>query len=79
MLVDFIGILKSKSINSFFKIAHVTKIWKQDEKHRYMIRIKRWARMVVELTSDLSPLDIDDGMRVGVDTSIAGRYRVSVF
>ena len=42
--------------------------------HRYMINVKQIAKFVVALGDNVSPMDIEEGMRVGVDRS--GKYQV---
>ena len=41
---------------------------------RYMINVKQIAKFVVALGENVSPMDIEEGMRVGVDRS--GKYQV---
>ncbi len=41
---------------------------------RYMINVKQIAKFVVALGDNVSPMDIEEGMRVGVERS--GKYQV---
>ena len=41
---------------------------------RYVINVKQIAKFVVNLGDNVSPMDIEEGMRVGVDRS--GKYQV---
>ncbi|KAI6238371.1 26S proteasome regulatory subunit 7 [Aphelenchoides fujianensis] len=53
------------------QVARCTKIIKHTENgqecNRYLICIKNFAKFVVELGEGVSPTDIEEGMRVGVD------------
>jgi len=58
------------------QIARCTKIIdKGTEDAKYMINIKQIAKFVVGLADDVSPTDIDEGMRVGVDRS---KYQIHI-
>merc|ERR1711966_518026 len=45
---------------------------------RYVIKIREFAKFVVGLGEKLSAQDIEEGMRVGVDTSHGGKYRIQI-
>ncbi len=51
------------------QVARCTKILTSGQK--YIIAIKQFAKFVVGLKNDLSPLDIEEGMRVGYRSLIA--------
>jgi len=45
---------------------------------RYIIKIREFAKFVVGLGEKLSAQDVEEGMRVGVDTSHGGKYRIHI-
>merc|ERR1712060_497635 len=45
---------------------------------KYVIKIREFAKFVVGLGEKVSATDIDEGMRVGVDTSHGGKYRIQI-
>jgi len=45
---------------------------------RYVIKIREFAKFVVGLSEKLSAQDVEEGMRVGVDTSHGGKYRIHI-
>ena len=45
---------------------------------RYIIKIREFAKFVVGLGEKLSAQDVEEGMRVGVDTSHGGKYRIQI-
>eukprot|EP00392_Amoebophrya_sp_AT5.2_P000765 g766.t1 len=45
---------------------------------RYMIKIREFAKFVVGLGEKLSAADVEEGMRVGVDVSHGGKYRIQI-
>lgn len=52
------------------QVARCTKIIQDDkdaEKSKYVINVKQIAKFVVNLGERVSPTDIEEGMRVGVD------------
>ena len=50
------------------QVGRVTKIISEDvENPMYMVKIKQFAKYVVDLGKDVAPVDIEEGMRVGVD------------
>merc|ERR1711998_502734 len=52
------------------QVARCTKIINADtENAQYMINVKQIAKFVVALGDNVSPMDIEEGMRVGVDRS----------
>lgn len=55
------------------QVARCTKIIEPGQK--YIISIKQFAKFVVALKDDLSPLDIEEGMRVGVERQ---KYSISL-
>ncbi|KAI6179969.1 26S proteasome regulatory subunit 7 [Aphelenchoides besseyi] len=58
------------------QVARCTKIMKTEgQDTRYLINIKQFAKFVVELGENVSPTDIEEGMRVGVDR---GKYQIQL-
>ena len=52
------------------QVARCTKIIQDEkdaEKSKYVINVKQIAKFVVKLGERVSPTDIEEGMRVGVD------------
>ncbi len=49
------------------QVARCNKIIKDDKEAKYVIHIKQIAKFVVKLSEKLSPTDVEEGMRVGVD------------
>lgn len=45
---------------------------------KYVIKIREFAKFVVGLGEKVSATDIEEGMRVGVDTSHGGKYRIQI-
>jgi len=45
---------------------------------KYVIKIREFAKFVVGLGEKVSGTDIEEGMRVGVDTSHGGKYRIHI-
>merc|ERR1719203_1493586 len=45
---------------------------------KYVIKIREFAKFVVGLGEKVAATDIDEGMRVGVDTSHGGKYRIQI-
>jgi len=45
---------------------------------KYIIKIREFAKFVVGLGEKVSATDIEEGMRVGVDTSHGGKYRIMI-
>ena len=43
---------------------------------KYVIKIREFAKFVVGLGEKVSGTDIEEGMRVGVDTSHGGKYQI---
>merc|ERR1711988_1790829 len=59
------------------QVARCTKIINADtENSQYMINVKQIAKFVVALGDNVSPMDIEEGMRVGVDRS--GKYQIQL-
>ncbi len=57
-------------------VGRITKILDKDTDHtRYIIHIRQNAKYVVDLNDQLSPTDVEEGMRVGVDKK---KYRISL-
>ena len=57
-------------------IGRITKILDPNTDHtRYIVRIRRQSKYLVELNEELSPTDVEDGMRVGVDKK---KYSISL-
>ena len=49
-------------------VGRIIKIMDKDTDHtRYMIHLRKIAKYVVELSDQLSPTDVEEGMRIGVD------------
>jgi len=56
------------------QVARCTKIIKSDSHDtRYLINVRQLAKFVVDLADTVSPTDIEEGMRVGVDRT---RYQI---
>lgn len=49
------------------QVARCNKIIKDGGEDKYVIHIKQIAKFVVKLGEKLSPTDVEEGMRVGVD------------
>ncbi|VDP94259.1 unnamed protein product [Echinostoma caproni] len=50
------------------QVARCTKIINADpEEPKYIINVKQFAKFVVDLADTVAPIDIEEGMRVGVD------------
>merc|ERR1719272_2361282 len=45
---------------------------------KYIIKIREFAKFVVGLGEKVAATDIEEGMRVGVDTSHGGKYRIQI-
>merc|ERR1712195_245341 len=59
------------------QVARCTKIINSDtDDAKYMINVKQIAKFVVALGENVSPMDIEEGMRVGVDRS--GKYQIQL-
>mmetsp|Transcript_11167 Transcript_11167/g.25371 ORF Transcript_11167/g.25371 Transcript_11167/m.25371 type:complete len:441 (-) Transcript_11167:62-1384(-) len=61
------------------QVARCTKIidpGTDDAKH--VIKIREFAKFVVGLGEKVSATDIEEGMRVGVDTSHGGKYKIQI-
>ena len=57
-------------------VGRIIKIIDKDTDHtRYMIHLRKIAKYVVELSDQLSPTDVEEGMRVGVDRK---KYKISL-
>ena len=57
-------------------VGRIIKIMDKDTDHtRYMIHLKKVAKYVVELNDQLSPTDVEEGMRIGVDRK---KYKISL-
>ena len=49
-------------------VGRIDKIMDKDTDHtRYMIHVRKIAKYVVDLSDQLSPTDVEEGMRVGVE------------
>uniref|UniRef100_A0A7S0BQK0 AAA+ ATPase domain-containing protein n=1 Tax=Rhodosorus marinus TaxID=101924 RepID=A0A7S0BQK0_9RHOD len=59
------------------QVARCTKILDpgNDEPMRYVINVKQIAKFVVQVNENMSPTDIEEGMRVGVDRS---KYQIQL-
>ena len=61
---------------AYSQVARNTKIINADsEDAKYVINIKQMAKYVVALGEKVSPTDIEEGMRVGVDRN---KYQIQV-
>merc|ERR1719253_1647843 len=61
------------------QVARCTKIIDPDtDNTKYIIKIREFAKFVVGLGEKVSATDIEEGMRVGVDTSHGGKYRIQI-
>ena len=57
-------------------VGRIIKIMDKDTDHtRYMIHLRHLAKYVVELSDQLSPTDVEEGMRIGVDRK---KYKISL-
>ena len=57
-------------------VGRLTKIMDPNTDHtRYIVHIKQMAKYVVDLHKDLSPTDVEEGMRVGVEKK---KYQISL-
>jgi len=58
------------------QVARCTKIINPDAAEpKYIINVKQYAKFVVELSDQVAPTDIEEGMRVGVDRS---KYQIHI-
>ncbi|MES1905419.1 MAG: 26S protease regulatory subunit 7 [Paramarteilia canceri] len=58
------------------QVAQCTKIIKEENSSpKYIINIRQFAKFVVDLGKKLTPTDVDEGMRVGVDRS---KYQIQI-
>jgi len=61
------------------QVARCTKIIDPGtENTKYIIKIREFAKFVVGLGEKVSATDIEESMRVGVDTSHGGKYRIQI-
>jgi 26S proteasome regulatory subunit T1 len=57
-------------------VGRIIKILDKDTDHsRYMIHLRRIAKYVVDLADNLSPTDVEEGMRVGVENK---KYKIAL-
>ena len=57
-------------------VGRIIKILDKDTDHtRYMIHLRKVAKYVVDLNEQLSPTDVEEGMRVGVERK---KYKISL-
>lgn len=49
------------------QVARCNKIIEEGTEKKYVIHLKQIAKFVVKLSEKLSPTDVEEGMRVGVD------------
>ena len=66
---NWVKIADKKAINEdCLMVGRIIKILDKDTDHtRYMIHLRKIAKYVVELSDQLSPTDVEEGMRIGVD------------
>merc|ERR1719162_2438983 len=58
------------------QVARCTKIINADsDDPKYIINVKQYAKFVVELSEQVAPTDIEEGMRVGVDRN---KYQIHI-
>jgi len=58
------------------QVARCTKIINPDSNEpKYIINVKQYAKFVVELSDNVAPTDIEEGMRVGVDRT---KYQIHI-
>jgi len=58
------------------QVARCTKIIDPDSNDpKYIINVKQYAKFVVELSDNVAPTDIEEGMRVGVDRT---KYQIHI-
>jgi 26S proteasome regulatory subunit T1 len=61
------------------QVARCTKIIDPStDNTKYIIKIREFAKFVVGLGEKVAATDIEEGMRVGVDTSHGGKYRIQI-
>ena len=59
-----------------FQVARCTKIINADsDDPKYIINVKQFAKFVVDLSDQVAPTDIEEGMRVGVDRN---KYQIHI-
>ena len=57
-------------------VGRIIKILDKDTDHsRYMIHLRRIAKYVVDLADNLSPTDVEEGMRIGVENK---KYKIAL-
>ena len=57
-------------------VGRIIKILDKDTDHtRYMIHLRKIAKYIVDLSDQLSPTDVEDGMRVGVERK---KYKIAL-
>ena len=57
-------------------VGRIIKILDKDTDHtRYMIHLRKVAKYIVDLSDQLSPTDVEEGMRVGVERK---KYRIAL-
>ena len=69
---------QKRAEESTLQVARCTKIMPADEENdvgRYLINVKQIAKFVVGLGKKVSPTDIEEGMRVGVDRA---KYQIQI-
>jgi 26S proteasome regulatory subunit T1 len=74
---NWVTIADKKAVNEEpLMVGRIIKIMDKDTDHtRYMIHLKKVAKYVVELNDQLSPTDVEEGMRIGVDRK---KYKISL-
>jgi len=61
------------------QVANCTKVINPStEDTKYLIKIREFAKFVVGLGEKVATADVEEGMRVGVDTSHGGKYRIQI-
>lgn len=64
--VQYIHFLAPKCFNFCVNFNRCTKIINADsEDPKYIINVKQFAKFVVDLSDQVAPTDIEEGMRVG--------------
>ena len=67
---------KKASSEEPLMVGRIVKIMDKDTDHtRYMIHVRKIAKFVVDLSDQLSPTDVEEGMRVGVERK---KYKIAL-
>ncbi|OMH82131.1 26S protease regulatory subunit 7 [Zancudomyces culisetae] len=66
---------QKQSEEQALQVARCTKIYGEGDDAKYVINIRQMAKFVVGLAQRVSPTDIEEGMRVGVDRT---KYQIQI-